>query len=76
MFERTWALSGRAQDKDEIAAQDLEKAALAKVSVALNDGKAARGVALNDEERRVAPPCLDSRLASDHFWSRLIHSAS
>lgn len=44
---------GRAKEKDEVAAQEAEKAALSKLIAVLNDGKGARSVALTDDEKEL-----------------------
>lgn len=44
---------GRAKEKSEVEQQEQEKAALARISAALNDGKGARSVALTEEEKEL-----------------------
>ena len=47
---------GRSKSKEEAAACDLEAGALKRIAAALDAGKAARSVALTDEEKAVVTP--------------------
>ena len=47
---------GRSKTKEEAAAQEVEAAALRRIAAALDAGKAARSVELNEDERAIVAP--------------------